>query len=184
MHKLPFNLPDKEYQFWKSYQYNGQTLSFDHLTACKHEFTHQKRDEKYTLYFTFSHHTFTRKKANNESPNQSEFYPFPPKDLRIFDLERYKLSKHLPEIVKTMPSQFFYHGGYSRYCSCKITTDDGTEIYYQVVYRVWRKQGKMRFHVESAYPLPEKPSKVKKVDFWVICYNLSKGKKLPQPSNK
>jgi hypothetical protein len=181
MQKLPFNLPDNAYQFWSSYQHNGQIVTFEHLTACKHVFNHPKRNEKYVLYFTFSHHTFTRKIADGEDVHSSNLYPFPLKDLRVFDLKRYELSKHLPEIVRTMPSQFCYHGGYSRYCSCKITADDGTEIYYQIVYRVWKERGKMRFHVESAYPLPKKPGKVKKVDFWVICHNLSKGKKLPQP---
>jgi hypothetical protein len=53
---------------------------------------------------------------------------------------------------------------------------------YQVVYRVWKERGKMRFHTESAYPLEGRLGKVKKVDFWVICHNLLRGKKLPQPA--
>ncbi|MCK5719835.1 MAG: hypothetical protein KAH84_07790 [Thiomargarita sp.] len=101
----------------------------------------------------------------------------------MFDEKRYELSKHLPEIVKTLPDQFCYHGGYSRYCSCKIQKPNTYEkMYYQVVYRTWKERGKMRFHIESAYPLEGKLGKVKKVNFWVICYNLLKGKNLPKPA--
>ncbi|WP_269780985.1 hypothetical protein [Photobacterium carnosum] len=39
----------------------------------------------------------------------------------------------------------------------------------------------MRFHIESAYPLPERPGKVKKVDVWIILHNLLRNKKLPVP---
>lgn len=182
MPKPLFNLPDKNYQFWNSFECDGQTFNFDHLKACKHEFSHPKRDEQYTLYFTFSHHVFTTAASNSKScPDR--LYPFPDSDLRFFDEERYELSKHLPKIVATLPDQFCYHGGYSRYCSCKISNSDNEEIQYQVVYRVWKKRGKMRFHIESAYPLDKKLGRVKKVSFWVICHNLARGKPLPKPAH-
>lgn len=181
MAKPTFNLPDKAYQFWKKFEFNGTLYTFEHLNACKHQFTHPKRPEKYTLYFTFSHHVFTRALKNNEKISKQKIYPAPSEDLRIFDLERYTLSKQLPNIIENLPEQFFYHGGYGRYCSCKIEDSNGITINYQIVYRVWKERGKMRFHIESAYPL-EQQGKVKKVNFWVICYNLLKGKKLPRPA--
>ena len=36
--------------------------------------------------------------------------------------------------------------------------------------------------IRSAYPLEDNLGKVKKVNFWVICHNLLRGKKLPQPA--
>jgi hypothetical protein len=108
-------------------------------------------------------------------------YPFPAEDRRVFDEHRYNFSRYLPEIIKTLPKQFFYHCGYGRYCNCKLKDSEGNDILYQVVYRVWKKKGKMRFHIESAYPLSEKPKKVKKINFWVICYNLLHAKKMPHP---
>jgi hypothetical protein len=179
--KRPFNLTDNAVQQWKKHTHKNQEYDFTHLTACKHTFDHPKRNESYTLFFTFSHHTFTRAIKPDELHSQSDIYPYPI-DERLFDHSRYELSKHLPQIIKTLPQQFCYHGGYSRYCSCKIEQKDGTSIYYQVVYRVWKERGKMRFHVESAYPLTDKLPKVKKVDFWVICHNLLRGKPLPKPA--
>jgi len=183
MAKPIFNLPDKAYQYWKPFQINGSDYNLDHLKACKHQFSHPQRAERYTLYFTFSHHTFTRTPNGDEVVNANDYYPSPAEDLRVFDIERYELSKYLPEIVRTLPEQFCYHGGYSRYCSCKVKQDDGNEVTYQVVYRVWKERGKMRFHIESAYPLDKKLGKVKKVNFWVICHNLLRNKKMPQPPN-
>ena len=175
------NLPDNAIQQWKEFNCGSTQYNFAHLNACKHTYSHPERNEIYTLYFTFSHHVFTQSIKENEHVPQEQIYPYP-LDKRAFNLERFKLSKYLPEIIATLPEQFCYHGGYSRYCSCKITQEDGTKVNYQVVYRVWKQRGKLRFHVESAYPLTGKLGRKKKVNFWVICHNLLKNKTLPQPA--
>ena len=176
-----FNLPDNEVQQWKDFNIEADRYNFSHLNARKLNFSHPERNENYTLYFTFSHHVFTRSIKEDEYVEPSLIYPHP-SDIRAFDTLRFELSMHLPHIVETLPNQFCYHGGYSRYCSCKISLVNRGDMYYQVVYRVWKTRGKMRFHVESAYPLDERPRKVKKVNFWVICHNLLTGKKLPEPA--
>lgn len=176
-----FNLNDNEVQIWKNFELGGIDYNFSHLNAKKITFTRPERSEQYTLFFTISHHVFTKGIEDDDEIELHWIYPHPT-DKRQFDLIRYKLSLNLPQIIETLPEQFCYHGGYSRYCCCKIHQDDGTEIYYQVVYRVWKSKGKMRFHIESAYPLDEKPGKPKKVNFWSICYNLLHGKKLPKPA--
>ncbi|MGF1727532.1 heat-shock protein [Photobacterium nomapromontoriensis] len=176
-----FNLPDYEVQQWTAFERDGDTFDLSHLDARKITFKNPKREESYILFFTFSNHCFTRGIKDNETLGEADIYPYP-KDPRAFSETRYKLSFHLPQIIETLPEQFCYHGGYGRYCSCKITQEDGTEIYYQVVYRVWKDRGKMRFHVVSAYPLEEPLGKVKKVDFWIICHNLFRGKLMPRPA--
>ena len=179
--KQLFNLADNKVQRWKSFNVGMQEYHFDHLNSCKHQFSHPERSECYTIYFTFSHHVFTRRIDTQEALEAALIYPYQP-DERVFDLTRYELSKHLPQIIKTLPDQFFYHGGYSRFCSCKIYQEDGSSTHYQIVYRAWKARGKMRFHIESAYPLDKSLGKVKKVNFWVICHNLLKGKQLPKPA--
>lgn len=73
---------------------------------------------------------FLREVKENENYLPRHLCPRPEKDIRLFDSDRDELSLHLPEIVRTLPEQFCYHGGYSRYFSCKIHKDDGTEIHY------------------------------------------------------
>lgn len=182
--KRIFNLADNEYQYWHSFVYKGVQVNFNHLNARKHTYIHPSREESYTLYITISHHVFTVGTKNSKNLSGLQIYPFKQEDPRVFCPKRYALSFYLPCILETLPEQFFYHGGYSRYCTCKLEDDDGKVIFYQVVFRVWKERGKMRFHVESAYPLSARPSKVKKVDFWVICHNLLRNKKLPKPSSK
>ena len=178
--KQLFNLPDTEIQHWECFKTNNTKYDFGHLDAYKHIYTHPERNESYTLYFTFSHHVFTRSIKETEKTDIQYIYPYKV-DERFFDLDRFKLSINLPQIVKTLPQQFCYHGGHSRYCSCEVYQEDGSIVNYQVVYRVWKKSSKMRFHIESAYPLTKPFGKAKKVNFWVICHNLLKGKKLPKP---
>lgn len=180
--KQLFNLADKATQEWQPFVVGTDYFDLSHLDAHLTTFTHPTRDEVYRLHFTYSHHVFTSKLETMHSVDDRLIYPYRP-DPRVFNLERYQLSLYLPEIITNLPKQFLYHGGYSRYCSCRITTDNGDSIYYQVVYRVWRGHGKLRFHIESAYPLGDKPKGVKKIDFWVICHNFLRGKKLPAPAN-
>lgn len=145
-----FNLSDNEVQSWINYKVDDSEYELGHLDALKVSFQHPEREECYTIYFTFSNHCFTRSIKDDERPDLSSIYPYP-KDRRVFDLRRYSLSRQLPQIIETLPEHFCFHGGYSRYCSCRVTEDDGNEVEYQIVYRVWKANGKMRFHVESAY---------------------------------
>ena len=154
------------------------------MNAKKCTFSHPERNEHYTIFFTISHHVFTVDVSKSNDPAGPEIYPHKPEDERAFCPIRYALSFHLPHIIETLPHQFHYHGGYSRYCTCKLKDDEGNDIFYQVVFRVWKERGKLRFHIESAYPLPSRPSKVKKVNFWVICHNLLNGKRLPKEPSR
>ncbi|MBD1574837.1 heat-shock protein, partial [Vibrio sp. S17_S38] len=129
--KQIFNLNDNEVQIWKNFELGGIDYNFSHLNAKKITFTRPERSEQYTLFFTISHHVFTKGIEDDDEIELHWIYPHPT-DKRQFDLIRYKLSLNLPQIIETLPEQFCYHGGYSRYCCCKIHQEDGTEIYYQV----------------------------------------------------
>ncbi len=178
-----FNLPDRPVQHWKAFSSKHEDYPLDHLDSVAHTFAHPTREERYLIYFTYSHHVFTRSIKTGEVVPAEQIYNYPP-DRRVFDERRYRLSHFLPEIIRTLPDQFCYHGGYSRYCSCKLTDDEGNSVEYQVVYRTWKERGKLRFHIESAYPLDQSSGRKKKVSFWVICHNLLNGKQLPKPPNR
>ncbi len=63
----------------------------------------------------------------------------------------------LPSIIAELPQKYCYHGGYSRYCTCEYKDAAGKLRYYQVVFWVFKSAKKLRLHVESAYPLEERP---------------------------
>lgn len=58
-YKRLFNLSDHEVQQWKPFQHVNAEYPLDHLDACKLVFQHPKRNERYTLFFTFSHFRIT-----------------------------------------------------------------------------------------------------------------------------
>jgi hypothetical protein len=86
-----FNLPDNEVQQWKTFNIDSVEYDFNHLNACKHIFQHPERNETYTLFFTFSHHVFTRGIKEKENIEPTQIYPYP-SDKRVLDSTRYKLS--------------------------------------------------------------------------------------------
>jgi hypothetical protein len=106
-----------------------------------------------------------------------------PRESRQFNFERYQLSKQLPSIIKSLGDKetLVCHAGYRKFATVKILDSNGTEVYYYVVFAVFKEVKKLRLHVQSAYPKYESIGKVKKVGFFVIAKNLLNNKKLPKP---
>lgn len=183
--KKKFNIADKEVQCWAPHTHvTGEVFSLTHLDAELITYQDSKQaDINYKFYVTYSHHCFTKDEhIDQDQQNKSLLYASP-KDRRAFHIGRYNLSKNLPQIVKTLPEQLVYHGGYDNYCCASFKDEQGNEIIYQIVFSVFRSQKKLRLHVESAYLLEKSLGKVKKVRFEKIAWALLKNKKLPKPAN-
>jgi hypothetical protein len=106
-----------------------------------------------------------------------------PKESRPFNLERYQLSKQLPDIIKALGEQttLVIHAKRENYAAVKVLDSQGVEVYYFVAFTVFREKKKFRLHVMSAYPKYDGIGKIQKVKFLTIAHNLSKGKNLPTP---
>jgi hypothetical protein len=183
--KKKFNLADDEVQCWSPHTHvTGEVFSFEHLDADVITYQDSKQANIcYKFYVTYSHHCFTKDDDTAQSEqNRAIQYPSP-KDPRAFHIGRYNLSKSLPKIIRTLPEQFVYHGGYDNYCSAIFKDAQGNEIVYQIVFSVFRSQKKLRLHVESAYLLEKGLGKIKKVKFEKIAWALLKNRKLPGPAN-
>ncbi|TDR23901.1 hypothetical protein [Marinicella litoralis] len=179
-----FSLSDQEYQYWLPFQYKGVEYTFEHLNAKKITYNRRETGAKYKFFITFSHHVFTEGVKQQDLVDPNDLYSVKPNDVRLFDIDRYELSLMLPEIIENLPEKFCYHGHYGKYCTCEYEDANGNLRYYQVVFKAFRSQNKLRLHIESAYPLnvhPGSKGKIKKVNFWFICFNLAIGKKLPSP---
>ncbi len=136
--KRPFNLPDKEYQYWKPFRCDNRVYSFDHLNAKELIFNNPYKSDIYRIYATISHHVFTVSINANRNQSLDGIYSEKPTDKRLFSEQRYKLSFYLPQILDTLPNQFCYHGGYKKYCICQLKDENGSDIFYQVVFKVWK----------------------------------------------
>ena len=74
-----------------------------------------------------------------------------------------------------------YLAGYSRYATIELTLDSGEVIHYMMVFKAFCEKKKLRLHVESAYPLEERPGGMKKIKFLVIAHKTLLGKEIKQP---
>lgn len=183
--KKKFNLADNEVQSWSPHTHvTGEVFCLAHLDAELVTYQDSKQASIiYKFYITYSHHCFTKDELSSADDSNIALQYASPKDRRAFHIGRYKLSKNLPQIIRTLPEQFIYHGGYDNYCSATFTDGQGDEIVYQIVFSVFRSQKKLRLHVESAYLLENGLGKIKKVKFEKIAWALLKNRKLPKPAN-
>lgn len=142
--KKKFNLADNEVQCWSPHTHvTGEVFSLGHLDAEMMIYQDSKQvNISYKFYVTYSHHCFTKDDhTTHKEQNSALQYPSP-KDRRAFHLGRYNWSKYLPQIIRTLPEQLVYHGGYDNYCCASFKDAQGNEIVYQIVFSVFRSQKK------------------------------------------
>jgi hypothetical protein len=184
-----FNTVATEVKRWREFTVNGVTYDLSHLDVHWVEYTDNRDQDNIHVYkfiVTYSMHCFAKDQDElTEEERQALMYfaKNPKNEKRPFNLERYYLSKQLPEIIKSLgeASSYVFHAGYGNYATAKIIDADGNEFEYFVAFSVFREAKKLRLHVQSAYPLDTAKGKRKKVGFFVIAHNLLKNKKLPEP---
>jgi hypothetical protein len=176
----------EEVTSWRNFPANGQTYDLSHLNAHWVEYLDDRDINKpitYKFVVTYGFHCFT-KASDDLTDEQSKSLMYrAPKESRPFNFERYHLSKHLPNIIKALGDQttLVIHAGYGNYATVKVLDSNGVEVDYFVAFKVFKEKKKFRLHVASAYPKYDGLGKIKKVKFFTIANNLSKGKKLPTP---
>ncbi|MEG4171636.1 MULTISPECIES: hypothetical protein [unclassified Microcoleus] len=176
----------KEVTSWKNFILNDEIYDLSHLNAQWVEYLDQTDAQKpiaYKFIVSYGLHCFT-KDSDDVSSEESQLLMYSaPKESRLFNFERYQLSKHLPSIIKSLGEKetLVCHAGYGKFATVKILDSNGREVDYYVAFAVFKEVKKLRLHVQSAYPKYEGIGKVKKVGFFVIAKNLLNNKKLPKP---
>jgi hypothetical protein len=176
-----FNTVD-EVTSWDNFTLDGEIYDLSHLDAHSVEYF-DNRDDKNTITYkfiiTYGFHCFTGK---SDEVDRSLIYNAP-KESRAFNVERYHLSKYLPDLVKALAEKtsLVIHAGYGNYATAKVLDSNNIEVDYFVAFKVFRESKKLRLHILSAYPKYEGLGKIKKVSFLVIASNLLRNKKLPTP---
>lgn len=181
-----FNTVKTEVKNWRNFTLNSEIYDLSHLNAHSVEYR-DDRDKNnlitYKFIVTYGLHCFTKESEDlTEEESQLLMYKGP-RESRPFNLERYDLSKQLPEIIKALgqSATLVCHAGYGNYAIVKVVDSKGVKVDYFVVFQVFKESKKLRLHVTSAYPKYEGIGKIKKVNFFVIVKNLLNNKKLPKP---
>jgi hypothetical protein len=177
--------PRGEIKEWRNFTFNETTYDLSHLNAHSVEYIDDRDENKkvnYKFYVTYSFHCFTKKIENIADDEKLHLMYKSPLESRLFNFDRYELSKNLPAIIASLgqSSTLVCHAGHGNYAAVKIVDIFGGEITYFVYFKVFSEKKKFRIHVASAYPREEK-GKIQKVKFFTIAKNLYLRRNLPKP---
>jgi hypothetical protein len=165
---------------WTPYIYRQQTFDLSHLDAFEHEFVQPdeqgKSERTYRVWVRFSHHCFTEGTKPSDDPSLRYG------DGRTFDVRRWELSKHLPDVIRSLMQRTVSHTGHNNYLTIEILDAHGTRVEYEVYFDVLRASTDKRIHlvVTSAFPrdmarLANRP-KFNKIRFATILFNVQNNK--------
>ena len=126
-------------------------------------------------------HTFTRGLKEGEVVADELLYR-DSRETRVFDFERYELSKRLLEIIRQLDERRCYHTGHGNFFTIELVSEDGTSQEYEIYFKVSRasRKGWLNLYVESAYARDSgyqtSQPKKRKIGLQVIAYNITHGK--------
>jgi hypothetical protein len=172
---------------WKPFPYGGTVYDLAHLHPRTVTFTQPAKGDKperqYTVDVVFGLHCFTRGLKENEQPDEALLYS-DSREVRVFDLRRYELSKRLPEIVAGLANRKCYHTGHGNFFSIELIDEAGNKVEYDIFFAVSRssRRGVLNLFVQSAYVRDEKhanrPQKKPVVGFHIILFNTLQNRPL------
>jgi hypothetical protein len=166
---------------WQPFRHQNRVYDLSHLHPRTITFTQAAKGDKaertYTVNVVFGLHCFTRGLKENEQPDPALCYS-DSRETRIFDFERFELSRRLPAIIENLPQSKCFHTGHTNYFSIEVVNDQGRVTEYEIYFAVTRsgtKGGGLTIFVQSAYLRDDqhgsnKPQK-KAIRFYVILFN-------------
>jgi hypothetical protein len=99
---------------WKPFIFGGRTYDLSHLhpRTCRYEQPAKgnKPARTYTVDVIFSLHCFTRSLLDGEDVDKGLLYA-DDREKRVFDFQRYELSKHLPAIIESLDQRKCFQTG-------------------------------------------------------------------------
>jgi hypothetical protein len=161
---------------WKDFEHDGVPCDLRHLYPRTLQFERLAQGDKPAVIFTvdviFSMHCFTR-----ELPSGGYYRGLTYSDARetrLFDFERYELSKRLPGIIETLAQRKCFQTGHGNFVTVEVVREDGVSVNYHVFFTASKsdRKGRVNIYVQSAYAPDRKiGTSGKPIRFLVILYN-------------
>jgi len=176
---------------WKPFEFEGVIYDLAHLhpkpVVYRQAAAAGKPEREYLANVEFSLHCFTRGIKEGEKPDAALLYP-DSRECRVFDFQRYALSKHLPTIVEGLHQRKCQHSGKGNFFVVEVITEEGEKVEYDVFFAVSRssKKGVVNLYVQSAYVRDAEHAgnrpKKKPIAFTVILFNTLNNKPIKIPT--
>ncbi len=141
---------------WKPFQHGPAIYDLAHLHPRELQFVRPEKDGKpavtFTVDVTFSLHCFTRSIPKVGGHDRTMEYS-DARETRLFDFDRYRLSKWLPEIIETLAERKCQHTGHGNFFTVELITDNGTTVDYDVFFTASKssRRGRVNLYIQSAY---------------------------------
>ena len=144
-----------------------------------------KPERRYQVQVIFGLHCFTRSPKPDERFSREWCYS-DSRETRTFCLQRYELSKRLPEIINDLSRQRCYHTQKGNFFVVEILDTANEPRQYEVYFKASRPRlrGMLNLFVQSAYVRDKNvrhPSLLKSVRLFVILHNTLIGKTIKAP---
>ena len=172
---------------WRPHRITGRVFELSHLDPFEFELVVPEKQGKpsatYRIRVEFSMHCFTHSVRDGESYSSVLEYRHG-NETRVFDEERYDLSKLLPEIVRTISDRKCYHAKDRNFFTIEAINQDGKRSEYSVFFTVFRRGTKngLMLVVQSAYVRYQVPlARRRPIRFSIIAFNVISGKPIRIP---
>lgn len=170
---------------WRPFAHQGKNYDLSHLWPQNRVFIQPAKDNKperrYCVEIEFGLHCFTRGFKDGETPDKALLYSSA-SETRVFDFERYELSKLLPQIVEQLPADKCSHTGHGNFFCIEVVDNAGNRASYYVFFESSRVAGGgLRLFVQSAY-IRADSLKAKPISFFVILFNTQNNRPIKIPT--
>jgi hypothetical protein len=172
---------------WRPFQNNGITYDLSHLNPVSFKVEQPTKGDKpsqiYKITVDFGLHCFTND-FEGAVFNSAESYS-DARETRIFNYDRYNLSKLLPEIIAGLANRKCYHTGKGNFFTVEIAAEGANTREYEVYFTVSRSstKGVLNLSVQSAYvrDSEHRSRRPKSIGFFVILFNTLNGRPIKPP---
>jgi hypothetical protein len=176
---------------WRPFIYQSTTYDLSHLHPfewmCVLPAKGDKPERHYPFDVTFSLHTFTKGIEDRDAVNPELIYSDSRED-REFDFDRYELSKHLPDIVRSLGTRKCHHTNCGNFFTVDLIEEGEEKKSYEVYFvasRSSKRRGRLNLFIQSAYERTKnhggKPKSKPPIRFYVIAHNTLNKKPIKAP---
>lgn len=164
---------------WLAFHFEGKIFDLSHLHPCEITFERLAKDGKaaiiYTVDVTYSLHCFAKEIPQSGTYDKRLEYS-DSRETRLFDLDRFDLSKKLPAVIRSLANRKCLHTWHSNYLTIDYQDEEGRRIEYDVFFTVSKsmRRGRLNLYVQSAYRRDDpknRPPSARPIGFLVILHN-------------
>ena len=182
---------------YENFVYQNFEYPLSHLNPLYVEYIQpakgDKNEKRYRCLIEFSHHCFTKSPNIHKNEALSDYprtlHYKTAKEIRIWDWERYELSKRLPNILKNLDKQkCFFTSANDKFLTISVQNKSGEIVDYEIYFSLKKSRTcDVHIFINSAYlrsndykPLSGK-LKRKPISFFVLLNNTITNKRIKRP---